>query len=102
VFNLNGNRKCVNGDERRAYRTASGTEEVELRRAFLITLFYTDCRISEEANLQVGRVDLSANAVIFESLKRRKRSCFRSMPVPPTLAVSLCGLIAGKNPAAKV
>ncbi len=102
MFDRNGNRKYLNGAERRAYLHVIKTEPNAARRAFLMTLFYTGCRISEGLNLQAGRVDLAADALVFETLKRRRPGCFRAVPVPETLTELLRELVAEKDPKAKV
>lgn len=102
VFDPLGGRKYLNDNERRAYLKAIGAETDEARKAFLETLFYTGCRISEGLNLLVGRVDIQAKAVVFETLKRRKRGIFRLVPVPEALATALGNLVYGKPPEARI
>ena len=60
VFDRNGNRKYLNGGERKAYAAAIQAEANTERRAFLLTLYYTGCRISDALNLLVGQVDSTA------------------------------------------
>ncbi len=102
MFDRTGQRKYLNESERTAYLKASRSETDPSRRAFLLTLYYTGCRISEALNLQAGRVDFAAKAVVFETLKRRKRGCFRSVSVPDELVDLLRELLAEKGPAAKI
>lgn len=102
MFDRNGHRKYLNEGERKAYLAAIQAEADAGRRAFLLTLFYTGCRISEGLNLQAGRVDLAGKAVVFETLKRRKRGCFRSVPVPEALANLLRELVARRSVDSKV
>ena len=97
MFDRAGNRKYLNGRERKAFHRAVGTETDLLRRAFLLTLFYTGCRISEALNVLVGRFDLMNGAITFETLKRRKRGCFRAVPVPEELTNVVRFLIEGKG-----
>jgi integrase/recombinase XerD len=85
VFDLNGGRKYLNKEERQAYLGVIRGESNDARRAFLMTLFYTGCRISEGLDLRVGRVDFAAKMLIFETLKRRKRGIFRAVPIPDEL-----------------
>jgi integrase/recombinase XerD len=102
VFDRQGSRKYLNGHERGAYLQAIEEEADKLRRAFCLTLYYTGCRISEALNLTAGRIDVIAKAVVFETLKQRKRGCFRSVPVPDKLADLLRELVAEKNAEAKM
>jgi integrase len=85
-----------------AYRRVIGAERDLARRAFMLTIFHTGCRISEALNLLTGRIDRAANAVVLETLKRRKRGCFRSIPLPKTLTRALLKLAAAKSADAKV
>ncbi len=81
---------------------AIGDELDKARRAFCLTLFYTGCRISEALNLTVGCIDISQKAVVFETLKRRKRGVFRAVPVPDSLIALFGELLAGASPESKV
>jgi integrase/recombinase XerD len=102
VFDRQGNRKYLNGYERRAYLKAIRDEPDTVCRAFCLTLFYTGCRISEALNLTVERIDLTGKAIVFETLKRRRRGCFRAVPVPDTLADLLRELMTGKAANTKI
>ena len=102
MFDRAGRRKYLNNAERRAYLEAVGEEADNTRRAFCLTLFYTGCRISEALNLTPEGVDLSQKAIVFETLKRRKRGVFRSVPVPDSLAGLLGKLLAGAGPANRI
>ena len=102
MFDRQGRRKYLNNHERRAYLQAIQGEPDGLCRAFCWTLFYTGCRISEALNLTSERIDLTAKAIVFETLKRRKHGCFRSVPVPEALTDLLRELTAGKDTGAKV
>ena len=98
MFDPLGGRKYLNDNERRAYLAAVRAETDEARRAFLETLFYTGCRISEGLNLLAGRVDILAKAVVFETLKRRRRGIFRLVPIPESLSVTLGAIASRKTP----
>jgi integrase/recombinase XerD len=102
VFDQQGSRKYLNSHERGAYLRAIEVEPDKLRRAFCLTLYYTGCRISEALNLIAGRIDLTAKTVVFETLKQRKRGCFRSVPVPDELADLLNQLVTEKDSQAKM
>lgn len=102
MFDSNGGRKYLNASERQAYLEAIRAESDEARRALLMTLFYTGCRISEGLNLLVHRVDLAATTVVFETLKRRRRGLFRAVPIPDELATLLRKITDQKNSEARI
>jgi integrase len=102
LFDLKGNRKYLNGPERKAYFQAVKDEPDRLRRAFCLTLFYTGCRISEALNLTAERIDLTGKALVFETLKRRKRGYFRSVPIPDSLTELFRQLQSGLEPPAGI
>jgi len=102
LFDRKGNRKYLNGPERKAYFRATNDEADVAQRAFYLTLFYTGCRISEGLNLTPERIDLTGKALVFETLKRRRRGHFRSVPIPDSLAESFGRVVAGLKPSAYV
>jgi integrase len=97
MFDRSGNRKYLNSAERRAFLRVAGAVADPSRRAFLLTLFHTGCRISEALNVVAARVDLMNGAITFETLKRRKSGCFRAVPVPDELTSDLRSLADGKE-----
>lgn len=102
MFDRSGCRKYLNKVERKAYHRVIAAEPNPARRAFMLTVFHTGCRISEALNLPAGRIDGAAAAVVFETLKRRRRGCFRSVPVPEALTRLLLEVAAGKSADRKV
>lgn len=94
LFDRAGRRKYLNERERRALLAALLREPDTSRKAFCLTLFYTGCRISEALNLTVDRVDLTELTLVFETLKRRKRGCFRSVPIPDDLTRLLARVVS--------
>jgi len=102
LFDRSGCRKYLNKSERKAYRRVIGAERDLARRVFMLTIFHTGCRISEALNLLAGQIDGTANAVVFETLKRRKRGCYRTVPLPETLTRAQLGVAAGKSANTKV
>jgi integrase len=102
MFDREGNRKYLNATERKAFLRAVTNEPDRLRRAFCLTLFYTGCRISEGLNLTPERIDRTGKAIVFETLKRRKRGHFRSVPIPDSLAELFGRLVAGIEPSARI
>jgi integrase/recombinase XerD len=102
VFDRHGKRKYLNGAERRSFLRAASAEPEPAARAFCLTLFYAGCRISEGLHLTVERVDLRGKALVFETMKRRKGGCFRSVPIPDNLTRLLRPMVAGRKPADRV
>ncbi len=83
LFDGAGNRKYLNETERKAFLKAAEQRGPREVRTFCALLYYTGCRISEGLELSVDRVEFSGGAVIFESLKKRRRGVYRAVPVPP-------------------
>lgn len=80
-----GQRKYLTETERRAFLTAAEQEERQLR-SFCALLAHTGCRISEALALTVARVDVIHHTVTFETLKKRRKGIFRTVPLPPEFA----------------
>ena len=102
MFDRKGNRKYLNGAERKAYFQTVIGEPNLAQRAFLLALFYTGCRISEGLNLTPGRVDLKGKALVFETLKRRRCGLFRSVPIPDSLTTLFDQILTGQQSQARI
>lgn len=82
LFDEYGKRKYLTPKERvRFVRAARKLPAAQ--RTFCMTLVFTGCRISEALSLTKAQIDSEANAVIIESLKKRRRGVFRIVPTPP-------------------
>lgn len=88
LFNSTGQRKYLNATEREAFRRVLEKQPRQVR-TFGLVLYYTGCRISEALALTPERIDLSEWTLTFESLKKRQRGIFRSVPVPHSLIDTL-------------
>ena len=88
LYDRSGLRKYLSGSERQAFCLAA-QQAAPMDAAFALTLFHTGCRISEALALSRDRVDFAEGMLIFESLKKRRRGIYRSVPVPPALLESL-------------
>ncbi len=62
-----------------------------------LTTAFTGARIAEILSLTVSRVDAADEAIIFESLKPRKRRLYCAVPVPRSLVPLLTGYGAGRE-----
>jgi integrase len=85
-----GRRKYLTGDELTRF-LAAADRLAPARRAFCHVLAYTGCRVSEALALTVAHLDAEACTLTFRTLKRRRR-CFRTVPVPPPLVAMLIAL----------
>ena len=54
-----------------------------------MVMAYTGCRISEALQLTADRVDFSARAITFQTLKQRGQVRYRAIPVPDSLLDAL-------------
>jgi integrase len=88
LFHSDGSRKYLTQDERQAFLTAA-TQFPHTVRSFCAVLTYTGCRRGEALALTADRVDLSASRLTFETLKKRKRGIYRTVPVPPDVVTRL-------------
>ena len=83
-----GNRLYLTAAERAAFLKAAEKSEREVR-SFCEVLHFTGCRISEALALTVGRVDIEGQALVFETLKKRRSGVYRAVPVPPRIIDTL-------------
>jgi integrase len=88
LFDQNGARKYLTTSERAAFIEAARNAPPKVE-TFCLTLAYTGARISEVLALTPPRIDLSAQAIIIETLKRRRRGIFRAVPIPVNLITRL-------------
>jgi len=97
LYNLVGQRKYLSPAER-AKLLRVATEFPLAEQAFCRLMVETGCRISEALVLTIGRIDFSAGAIVFESLKKRRRGVFRSVPLSPDLCRLLEAVVAAVSP----
>lgn len=83
-----GERKYLNPAEREAFRQAAEEAPRDIR-TFCLVLYYTGCRLSEALALTPDRIDFEEKVIVFESLKKRTRGIYRSVPVPNTFLTAL-------------
>ena len=88
LFPRDGSRKYLTQDERQVFLTAAAQCPHPVR-SFCYVLTYTGCRLTEALALTADRVDLSASRLTFETLKKRKRGIYRTIPVPPDVMTML-------------
>ncbi len=88
LHTADGLRKYLTASERDAFLRAAEQADRPVR-TLCMTLAYAGCRLSEALALTADRVDLAADVLVFESLKKRRTRIFRSVPVPPALLDTL-------------
>ena len=88
IYDAQGKRKYLDREERRAFLSAAAYAEPAVR-TYCTVLAYTGARPTEVRRLTPNHIDFDASAIIFESLKKRKKGHFRPVPVPPELLVLL-------------
>jgi integrase/recombinase XerD len=91
LFDRGGNRKYLVARERRAFVLIASMQDNALG-AFCLTLAITGARISEVLALTRAHIDTANSAIVFRTLKQRKRSVFRAVPVPEELLRRLGGI----------
>ena len=82
LFTSDGQRKYMTATERDKFKAAALELEDKSVRMLCLMLLYTGCRISEGLNVMIRSIDYEAQAVTFESLKKRRRGIFRQVPLP--------------------
>lgn len=90
LFDRSGHRKYLTASERRAFAVRASRFPIPIK-LFCLTLLYTGARLSELLALTSDRIDVANNAIIFETLKRRRRCVFRAVPVPAALIGQILG-----------
>ncbi|HEX4078290.1 MAG TPA: tyrosine-type recombinase/integrase [Rhizomicrobium sp.] len=96
LFDQRGNRKYLIARERLAFVYAA-SKESDAVSTFCLTLAFTGARISEVLALTANRIDAADEAIIFETLKQRKRQIYRAVPVPRSLIPLLTMYGIGKE-----
>ena len=93
IFDREGNRKYLTEAERGAFLKASEDEPREFR-TFCVLLHYSGCRISEALATTAARIDLSNHTITFETLKKRKKGVYRTVPLSPEF-IDMLDLVHG-------
>src|ERR687890_2462238 len=88
LYDTQGHRLYLTDSERDAFRRAAEKAPREVR-TYCHTLLYTGCRPSEALALTANRVDFQAQAITFESRKKRRPGIYRAVPVPAALLDAL-------------
>ena len=89
LFTSDGKRKYLTAEERERFLGAATEHHRGEVRTFCMVMAYTGCRISEALQLTTDRVDFSAKAIAFRTLKQRGQLRYRAIPVPDALLDAL-------------
>jgi site-specific recombinase XerD len=81
LFDQRGNRKYLVARERLAFVYVASKERDAIS-TFCLTMVFTGARISEVLALTASRIDAANEAIIFDTLKQRRKNVFRAIPVP--------------------
>ncbi|HTV29514.1 MAG TPA: site-specific integrase [Xanthobacteraceae bacterium] len=96
LFDRQGVRKYLTARERLAFVYAASNEEPAAS-TFCLTLAFTGARISEVLALSASRIDAADEAIIFETLKQRRKKVFRAVPIPRALIPLLSTYAIGRE-----
>lgn len=96
LFDQRGNRKYLIARERLAF-VYQASKENDAVCTFCLTMAFTGARISEVLALTPSRIDAADEAIVFETLKQRKKQVFRAVPIPRTLIPMLTVYTAGRD-----
>ena len=88
LHDRDGQRKYLNQKERLRFLEATKGQATDTR-LFCQLLFFTGARISEIHNLIRESIDRGNEAIVIESLKKRKRGVYREIPLPSFLLTAL-------------
>ncbi len=78
LFTIDGKRKYLTSDERESFLNQANQHERGEVRILCLVMTYTGCRISEALELTADKIDLSAKAIVFRTLKQRERMTYRA------------------------
>jgi integrase len=102
LIDQTGQRKYLNEPEAKAFLNALNAAPPDVA-AFCLTLYHTDCRVSEALGLTAGRVDFHDKALTFQTLKRKGGGvAYRTIPVPDALLDRLHPLVNGLEKEARL
>jgi len=81
LYDSAGKRLYINAAERARFVAVALTAPLP-QASFALTLLYTGCRISEAVELSLGSLQLETQLVTYRTLKRRKTTTYREVPIP--------------------
>lgn len=97
MYNQKGLRKYLTKSERELFLLASLRKNDDVKN-FCWMVAVTGCRISEALSINDRSIDFETKQVVIESLKKRGKQVFRSVPLPNEFLKSLRYLIKKDHP----
>ena len=91
LYDKKGDRKYLTRAERTLFLN-SAKEMADTTYTFCATLAYTGARISEVLALTPRSFDFAEKIVVIETLKKRERGVFRTIPLPSAFLETLDGV----------
>lgn len=88
ILDASGQRKYLTQKEVGAFLEVAERKGSDVY-AFSLVLSYTGARISEALALTKHNIDLNSGVIVIETLKKRRRGIYRSIPVPNTILEKL-------------
>lgn len=88
LFDASGRRKYLVESEFKAFLAAAETLPPR-ERAYCHALAHTGGRLAEVLALRRQDIDLKAGSIVIKYLKKRGKTVYRSIPVPPSLITTL-------------
>lgn len=88
IYAHDGARLYVNEAERLRFLSAANMAAIPIR-SLCLTLAFTGCRISEALELTATSIQTTSALISIRTLKKRKQSVMREVPVPEALIVQL-------------
>ena len=84
LFTDDGLRLYLNKEERERFEFYAKKQK-RTNMTLALVMLYTGCRISEALNLKYKHIDIINKSITIESLKKRKKGIYRSIPIPDSL-----------------
>lgn len=88
LFDAKGQRLYLTESERTAFLAAADQDVREVR-TLCLTLAHTGCRVSEALALTYKSIDFGSQAIVIETLKKRRSGVYRAVPVPDDMLDTL-------------
>ncbi len=94
LHDKDGQRKYLNQAERKQFYQASKKQKPAAK-LFCQLLYFSGARIAEVHNLKTASIDISDKTIVFETLKKRRKGVFRTIPIPDQIFEDLENYLNG-------
>lgn len=88
IYNEQGQRKYLTSKEIGSFLYQANHQSDSVK-SFCFTQVMTGCRISEVLSLSIRSIDFSSGHAIIDTLKKRDKKVYRSIPIPEWLLILL-------------